>query len=65
MALLGLVEDVGHFGDAAAHDIGCNAVCELPVDHMSKGPSGDGAVADADRHGDLVFDEGQDVVVFG
>ena len=67
---LGHGGDFEHFGDAApsdevGDDVGHDVVCELLVEDGSEVPAGDESLADADGHGDLVFDEFSGVVVFG
>ena len=63
---LGHGGDFAHFGDAAAaDDVGHDVVGELLVEDGSEVVAGDEPFADADGHGDLVFDEPQSVVVFG
>ena len=63
---LGHGGDFAHLGDAAAaDDVGHDVVCELLVEDGSEVPAGDESFADADRHGDLLFDEFEGVVVLG
>ena len=61
---LGHGGDFAHLGDAAAaDDVGHDVVGELPVEDGSEVPAGDEPLADADGHGDLLFDEFEGVVV--